>query len=476
MRRAAAALLTLALAAAAALAVPGTASAHGLGGLTNLPIPGWMFLVGGGTVLVVSFVGLAVLWPEPQLVPPDAGRPMPRGMQRVILARAVELATRALGLALFVLVWSAAAFGSDRAFLNLAPSFVYVVFWVGLGVLVVLFGDIWRTLDPWRTVADVVAWIGSRLGVRPRVRAYPAALGVWPAVVLLLAFVTLELVYDDPGSPRALAVAILVYSIATWGGAALFGRDEWRRNGDGFALYFGFLSKLALVGTRARKDLREAVFRRPLAPLTASDHRRGIVAFLALMLGSVAFDGFTGSTWWQDLVLEIQKRLGQGQWVDEAVMAVTFAGLIATVVLFGLLFLLALAVARRIATPALGDAGVFVYSLIPIAFVYSLAHYLTYLIYQSQYGLKIATDPYARGWDLLGLASWQPKQDVLTPNQTWYIQLGVLVVGHVAALIVAHDRAVALAPNRRLALRSQYATLALMVVYTVGGMWLLTLT
>ena len=69
MRRAAAALLTLALAAAAALAVPGTASAHGLGGLTNLPIPGWMFLVGGGTVLVVSFVGLAVLWPEPQLVP-----------------------------------------------------------------------------------------------------------------------------------------------------------------------------------------------------------------------------------------------------------------------------------------------------------------------------------------------------------------------------------------------------------------------
>ena len=88
MRRAGPPLLALALSVAAALAVPAAASAHGLGGLTNLPIPGWMFLVGGATVLVVSFLGLAVLWPEPRLSPPDAGRPMPRAMQRVILSRA----------------------------------------------------------------------------------------------------------------------------------------------------------------------------------------------------------------------------------------------------------------------------------------------------------------------------------------------------------------------------------------------------
>ena len=285
MRRAAPPLLALVLSAAAALAVPEAASAHGLGGLTNLPIPGWMFLVGGATVLVVSFLGLAVLWPEPRLSPPDAGRPMPRAMQRVILARAPEIALRVVGVALFVAVWSAAAFGSSRAFLNLAPTFVYVVFWVGLGVTVVLFGDVWASLDPWRTIGDVVAWAGRRLGVRPGARAYPDALGVLPAVVLLLAFVSLELVYDDPANPRVLAVAILLYSVTTWTGAAVFGRDAWRRNGDGFALYFSLLSKLALVGTRVLSSPAGSRVPPPLAPLTAVDHRRGIVAFLAVMLG-----------------------------------------------------------------------------------------------------------------------------------------------------------------------------------------------
>jgi hypothetical protein len=38
---------------------------------------------------------------------------------------------------------------------------------------------------------------------------------------------------------------------------------------------------------------------------------------------------------------------------------------------------------------------------------------------------------------------------------------------------VAHDRAVTILPERD-ALRSQYAMLGLMVVYTVGGLWLLS--
>ena len=53
------------------------------------------------------------------------------------------------------------------------------------------------------------------------------------------------------------------------------------------------------------------------------------------------------------------------------------------------------------------------------------------------------------------------------------VQVGSLVGGHVAGLMVAHDRAVTILPERD-ALRSQYAMLALMVVYTVGGMWLLS--
>jgi hypothetical protein len=229
-----------------------------------------------------------------------------------------------------------------------APTFVYVVFWVSLTVLVVLVGDVWSALDPWRTVADAAAWVGRRAGIRRTPYAYPAGLGVWPAVALLFAFVTLELVYDDPADPRVLAVAILVYSLATWTGAAVFGREAWRRNGDGFALYFSLLSRLALVGTRTRAGAREAIVRRPLAPLTAVDHRPGIVAFVAVMLGSVAFDGFSRSSTWQDFLLEIETSLGSGAWVDEAMMAVNLATLLGPIALVALVFELAVGAARRV--------------------------------------------------------------------------------------------------------------------------------
>ena len=67
-----------------------------------------------------------------------------------------------------------------------------------------------------------------------------------------------------------------------------------------------------------------------------------------------------------------------------------------------------------------------------------------------------------------------PLATLLTPNVVWYAQVGALVVGHVLGLVVAHDRAVDVVRSRRLAARSQYPLLALMVVYTLGGMWLLS--
>jgi hypothetical protein len=53
--------------------------------------------------------------------------------------------------------------------------------------------------------------------------------------------------------------------------------------------------------------------------------------------------------------------------------------------------------------------------------------------------------------------------------------VGVLVAGHIVGLVVAHDRALSLVPSSATAARTQYAMLALMILYTVGGMWLLSL-
>jgi hypothetical protein len=116
----------------------------------------------------------------------------------------------------------------------------------------------------------------------------------------------------------------------------------------------------------------------------------------------------------------------------------------------------------------------FVLSLVPIAFAYLVAHYFSLFVIQGQFIITLASDPFGRGWDLFGTADFEPNLSIVSPETVWYVQVGALVVGHVAGLAVAHDRAVALFDRRDLALRSQYPMLALMVLFTVGGLWLLS--
>ena len=118
----------------------------------------------------------------------------------------------------------------------------------------------------------------------------------------------------------------------------------------------------------------------------------------------------------------------------------------------------------------------FVLSLVPIALVYAVAHYFSLFVIQGQFLAPLLSDPFGKGWNLFGTAGVQPNIAVLGPNTIWYVQATSLVLGHVAGLVVAHDRAVAIFREREDALRSQYAMLALMVVYTVGGLWLLSRT
>src|SRR4051794_41898803 len=55
------------LALVAALASPAVAGAPGIVGRQVLPVPTWLFAWAAAIVLVVSFVGLALLWREPLL-------------------------------------------------------------------------------------------------------------------------------------------------------------------------------------------------------------------------------------------------------------------------------------------------------------------------------------------------------------------------------------------------------------------------
>ncbi len=450
--------------------------AHGIGVVKDLPLPLWLFYYTGAIVLVVSFVALGVLWTKPRLEDNHWERPLPGWLQRILLSTALRVVVSGFAFGLLVLVFLAALIGEPSQGANLAPTFVFVIFWVGMVPLVVVLGNVWRVLNPWRAAADGVAWLSSRLGVswEPLAR-YPERLGRWPGALLLFAFTAYELAYLDASEPRSLALAILVYSWITWVGAAVFGRDTWFENCDGFTLYFGFLSRIAPFGVSQREGPRALVLRPPFAALARWDEVPGTLAVVSVMLGSVAFDGFSRTATWQNRLFEIEADLiSSPRLSDLVVTLVNVAGLTVFVLLVAGFYLLAVAGARAVAHSERPLVNAFVYSLVPIALAYALAHYFSLLVNQGQFAIPLASDPFGRGWDLLGTSDFSPNLTALTPNMIWYTQVAVLISGHVAGLVLAHDRAIALFSSARTAVRTQYAFLLLMVLYTVGGLWLLS--
>ena len=451
--------------------------AHGIGQIQDLPIPRWLFYYGASLVLILSFVALGVLWREPRLAGREAGRPLSDKWQRFLLWRGWPIILGGFALGLLVVVWLAALVGRPDAADNLAPVFVWVLFWLGLVPIVVIFGNVWSLLNPWNAGAAALAWTWEKAGRTWEPAAvYPDWLGRWPAAVLLFAFATLELAWPRSAEPRTLALAIVVYSWITWAGMLIYGRRAWLENGEAFSVYFGLLSRISPFAVRQDNGRRIVIVRPPLSGLVSGDPRHGTVAFVAVMLGSVAFDGLSRATWWQDELFELEARyiVESTTKADLAHLGFNILGLAAAVVAIGVLYALAVLGAKAFGHTDVKLAGAFIGSLIPIALAYSVAHYFTLLVDAGQDGIFLASDPFGKGWDLFGTADFQPAENVFSPNMVWYVQVGVLVVGHVLGLVLAHDRAISLFSSARTAIRTQYAMLALMVMYTCTGLWLLS--
>jgi hypothetical protein len=423
--------------------------AHGIGRIRDLPIPGFFFLYGGGAVLLLSFAALGALWFDPVLERMD-GRELGPRLQRVLRSRLLWTALRLLAAAFLVLVVVAAFAGTRDRNTNLAPLSIWVVFWLALVPVTLALGNVWQAISPFRLVT-----------LPPRV-TYPARLGRWPAAALLFAFVTLELIYPEPSDPPALGAAVCVYVAITLVGAAVFGTEAWLPNGEAFEVYFGFFARLSPVEVRDDRVL----LRPPLVGVARFRAGPGDIAFVSVMLGGVVFDSITRTSWWTRIRFTTLAS-------DAARVPVELAFLAGTVAFVACAYLAAVAFARRLAhDPDRPLAPLFLGSLVPIALAYSVAHYFTLLIGQGQMVVRLASDPLNRGWDLFGGASFVPNLTPLTTHEVWYVQVAALVTGHVLGLVLAHDRSVSIFEGGA-ALRSQYAMLGLMVLFTVGGLFLL---
>ncbi|PWN01536.1 hypothetical protein DJ010_18515 [Nocardioides silvaticus] len=448
--------------------VTGVVEAHGIGGQADLPISLGLAISGAVAALVVSFTVLVVAWRTPRyatgLEPAErdgsVDEPDVDDAEETPAARVTYglVALRLIGIIAFVFTAATAVAGEDQL-TNPFFGIIYVWVWVGVIFASLLFGPVWRAISPMRTVNAVLARVSGGDPARG-VLEYPAWLGHWPAAIGLYSFVWMELVNRTPTDLGTVRLWCAIYVAVMLIGGAVFG-SKFYENADPFEVYSTLVGSLSVLGRDEEGRFR---LRSPLAGCATIPSRPGLVAVVAVLFGSTAFDSFRESTYW---IRTIQEASITGYTLNNLALLVFCVGA-------GLIF--AGGAALTAAGPDVRRSELprrLAHSIVPIVAAYIIAHYLTLFVDVGTQTLARASDPFGKGWDILGTAAVEPSYWFsYHPSVLATIKVGAVVVGHVAAAVVAHDRAIALLPRRH-QITGQLPLLFAMVGFTAGGLYLL---
>jgi hypothetical protein len=445
-----------------------TILAHGLGGSSDLPVPYAFSVIGAAWALTFTFALVAFAWKRPRFDPDNPARPLPAAVTSFVDSRITRGIAAVAALAFTGWVLAAGLWGPQTQGNALLGVF-YVLLWVGLVVISLLFGPVWRVISPVRTVYLALQRVTPERAASARF-SYPDSWGYRPAAAALFAFVWLELASPDPAALPWVKAWLLVYFLVLLIGAWLCGQ-RWFARADPFGVYSMAVSRLSPF--RRDPTTRKIAVGNPFDHLVSLPIRPGVVAVLAVLLGSTAFDSFSSSATWRNFSDRLARTVHVVP-VSVSSSALRTAGLLAFVAVVATTFSMAARATggvdreRRRALP-----GQLAHSLIPIVVGYIFAHYLSYLVERGQQAVFALADPLGRGWNLLGLGHWHVAYLLsLHPTVLAVVKVTSVVTGHIVAVIAAHDRALRLLPSGH-QLTGQLTMMLVMVGYTFTGLYLL---
>ena len=442
--------------------------AHGLGGSSDLPVPYAYSVIGAAWALTFTFALVAFAWRRPRFDPLKPGHPLPAVVTALVDSRLTRgvAATAALLFAAWVVL---AGLWGPQTQANALLGVFYVLLWVGLVAVSLLFGPVWRVISPVRTIYLLLQRITPQSLARPRL-CYPEGWGYRPAALGLFGFVWMELASPNPASLPWVKSWLLIYVVVLLGGAWLCGQ-RWFARVDPFGVYSMAVSRLSPF--RRNPETRRIVIGNPFDHLLSLPIRPGVVAILALLLGSTAFDSFSSSVTWRNFADGLAKAIHVVP-LEVSLSALRTIGLLVFVAVVAATFSLAARATggidreQRRALP-----GQMAHSLIPIVVGYIFAHYLSYLVERGQQAVFTLADPFGRGWNLLGLAHLHVAYVLsMHPTVLAVIKVSCVVTGHIVAVIAAHDKALRLLPTGH-QLTGQLTMMLVMVSYTFTGLYLL---
>ena len=217
-----------------------------------------------------------------------------------------------------------------------------------------------------------------------------------------------------------------------------------------FAAY-GRVAPLTVEDGRLRvrlpgADLSEAVWVR----------RPGDVAFVVALLWVTTYDGFVATPAWRAVATPLVEAGTPPQMLYPVALVAGFG-------LFYGAYRLAARAGRRYADSLLSADEIarrFAPSLLAIAAGYHVAHYLGYFLSLLPSLVGTLVNPLS------------PADPLVAVLPSWFGGVGLtfVLLGHVLAIWVAHTAAFELFPSRVQAIRSQYPLTAVMVLYTMTSL------
>lgn len=465
------------------------AQAHSFNVSYVLPIPLWIYMYACMAMLVVSFAVIAYFFTTPAAATVAAPSAVATGPGQVAgtVGRSTIAVLRGGAAALLVVTIIAGLIGTKDPLTNVNMTLFWVVFLLGFAYLTAMFGDLFAAISPWEALLDVCERCGVSFS-QARVR-YPQALGYLPALGGYVGLIWIEL-FTEP-RPFTLSVALMIYTGIVLAGAWLFGRAAWTRHGEFFSLFFRLIGSMAPVAyTRfPGRDVWQWRLR-PLFSGIVDGHEAHwtLVLFVLFMLSSSTYDGLHDTQVWLDIFWKHLLQLIEPFWgtvtlkqrstlIIESHAVYQRGGLFLVLAVYVAVYWSAVAAARKLAgsiVPVRDLAVRFAFSLVPIAFVYNVTHYFTFLIAQVRELPWLISDPLGAGWDLLHLGR-VPQWPPLDMAVIWHTQVALILIGHVASVGVAHLISLRVFKAQRQAVLTQIPMLVLMMVYTGMGLWILSL-
>lgn len=491
-------------------------------------IPGWLFMVGIAAILILSFV--ATEWIAPRAR--DGFRlnlVRSRRVYAMVRSRWFQAVPQLLMAAVLGLLIFAGLFGSSIA--NITPVAVWTIWWAALILAVLLLGSVWCFICPWDGLANLM----SRLRLAARVE--PLSLGasfppwlrnMYPAIGAFVLLTWLELGWGVTTDPRATAYMGLAMGGAAVGAALLWDGKRFCAHLCPVGRICGIYGNFSPIEVRAKKPrtcqscrtedclngnergypcptgislktVQSATMCTMCTECVKSCDKQNVAinlrpfgtdlreirtprldeAWLAVTLLTLTlFHGLSMTPVWESfdpggtsILKWLGTHLGLGH---TASFSVAMAG--ASAIPIGL-YWASCRVAAWWAQEGVSTRKLFLhyaYSLLPIALFYHVAHNLMHLLMEGGEIVPLLSDPLGDGSDLLGTAGVRTGH-LIGEQPLWYIQVGLILIGHIVGIVVAHRIGHRLYASRKAAMRSLLPMLVIMVLLSAAGLGLMHL-